>query len=246
MPTTTNYGWTTPADTDLVKDGASAIRTLGTAIDTTTKNLNPETTLGDIAYRSSTSNVKTRLALGTAGQLLQVNSGATAPEWATIQTGGMTSLASGSIASSATGFDLTSISTSYNDLILYMRNFSISTTANLLIHLNNDTTSNYWFINDEFASGTASTVAGNGETKVRLTNTISASRDGLSAYFIIYDYKNTTAFKSYEYYAIADYNKFAFGKGHFNDSSTLAITRITATASTGTFDSGTYELFGVK
>ena len=22
MPTTTNYGWTTPADTDLVKDGA--------------------------------------------------------------------------------------------------------------------------------------------------------------------------------------------------------------------------------
>ena len=38
MPTTTNYGWTTPADTDLVKDGASAIRTLGTAIDTTVFN----------------------------------------------------------------------------------------------------------------------------------------------------------------------------------------------------------------
>ncbi len=35
MPTTTNYGWTIPADTDLVKDGASAIRTLGNAIDTT-------------------------------------------------------------------------------------------------------------------------------------------------------------------------------------------------------------------
>ena len=34
MPTTTNYGWTTPADTDLVKDGASAIRSLGSAIDT--------------------------------------------------------------------------------------------------------------------------------------------------------------------------------------------------------------------
>lgn len=83
MATTTNYGWTTPDDTALVKDGAAAIRTLGSSVDTTTKNLNPETTLGDISYRSSTANVKTRLALGTAGQVLRVNSGATAPEWAT-------------------------------------------------------------------------------------------------------------------------------------------------------------------
>ena len=83
MATTTNYGWTTPNDTDLVKDGAAAIRTLGSSIDTTTKNLNPETTTGDLAYRSATANVKTRLALGTAGQVLRVNSGATAPEWAT-------------------------------------------------------------------------------------------------------------------------------------------------------------------
>ena len=83
MATTTNYSWTTPDDTDLVKDGASAIRTLGSAIDTTTKNLNPQTTTGAIAYRSSTSNVNTALAIGTAGQVLTVNSGATAPEWAT-------------------------------------------------------------------------------------------------------------------------------------------------------------------
>jgi hypothetical protein len=84
MATTTNYSWTTPDDTALVKDGASAIRTLGSSVDTTVKNLNPETTLGDIAYRSSTANTNTRLALGTAGQVLTVNSGATAPEWATV------------------------------------------------------------------------------------------------------------------------------------------------------------------
>jgi hypothetical protein len=83
MATTTNYGWTTPDDTALVKDGAAAIRTLGSSIDTTTKNLNPSTTLGDIEYRSSTPNVNTRLPLGTANQVLRVNSGATAPEWAT-------------------------------------------------------------------------------------------------------------------------------------------------------------------
>lgn len=34
MATTTNYGWTTPDDTSLVKDGAAAIRTLGSSIDT--------------------------------------------------------------------------------------------------------------------------------------------------------------------------------------------------------------------
>jgi hypothetical protein len=34
MATTTNYGWTTPDDTDLVKNGADAIRTLGSSIDT--------------------------------------------------------------------------------------------------------------------------------------------------------------------------------------------------------------------
>lgn len=86
MPTTTNYGWTTPADTDLVKDGALAIRTLGNGIDTTTKNLNPETTLGDISYRSSTSNTNTRLAIGTSGQVLTVVSGV--PAWAAPAGGG--------------------------------------------------------------------------------------------------------------------------------------------------------------
>ena len=36
MATTTNNGWETPDDTDLVKDGALAMRTLGNAIDTST------------------------------------------------------------------------------------------------------------------------------------------------------------------------------------------------------------------
>ena len=81
MANTTNYNWETPDDTDLVKDGAAAIRTLGSSIDTTTKNLNPETTLGDIAYRSATANTNTRLAIGTTGQVLTVAGGV--PTWAT-------------------------------------------------------------------------------------------------------------------------------------------------------------------
>jgi len=81
MATTTNYGWTTPNDTDLVKDGAAAIRTLGSSVDTTTKALNPSTTLGDIEYRSATANTNTRLAIGTTGQVLTVAGGV--PTWAT-------------------------------------------------------------------------------------------------------------------------------------------------------------------
>jgi hypothetical protein len=80
MATTTNYSWTTPDDTALVKDGASAIRTLGSAVDTTTKALNPSTTLGDIEYRSSSANTNTRLGIGSSGQVLTVASGV--PTWA--------------------------------------------------------------------------------------------------------------------------------------------------------------------
>jgi len=42
------------------------------------------TTAGDIIYRNAT--VPVRLGIGTANQVLRVNSGATAPEWATIST----------------------------------------------------------------------------------------------------------------------------------------------------------------
>ena len=40
MATTTNFGWTTPDNTGYVKDGALAIRTLGSAIDTSVYGLN--------------------------------------------------------------------------------------------------------------------------------------------------------------------------------------------------------------
>ena len=44
MATTTNFNWSTPDDTSLVKDGAAAIRTLGSSIDTTMAELKGGTT----------------------------------------------------------------------------------------------------------------------------------------------------------------------------------------------------------
>jgi hypothetical protein len=80
MATTTNYGWTTPNDTDLVKDGASAIRTLGSAIDSTVftnASAGIAKTLidakGDL-IAGSAADTAARLAVGTNGQVLIADS----------------------------------------------------------------------------------------------------------------------------------------------------------------------------
>jgi hypothetical protein len=78
---TTNYGWPMPTSTDLVTDLPADFDAFGQPVDTTLKALNPETTLGDISYRSAVSNTNTRLGIGTAGQVLSVSGGV--PAWTT-------------------------------------------------------------------------------------------------------------------------------------------------------------------
>jgi hypothetical protein len=78
---TTNYGWPMPTSTDLVTDLPADFDAFGQPVDTTLKALNPETTLGDISYRSAVSNTNTRLGIGTAGQVLAVSGGV--PAWTT-------------------------------------------------------------------------------------------------------------------------------------------------------------------
>jgi hypothetical protein len=54
MATTTNFGWTTPNDTDLVKDGAAAIRTALGGVDTSFVDLKGGTTGQVLAKASGT------------------------------------------------------------------------------------------------------------------------------------------------------------------------------------------------
>jgi hypothetical protein len=58
MATSPNYGWLEPDNTDLVKNGALAIRTLGNAIDTTMATMTPKSTYtakGSIAAATAAS-----------------------------------------------------------------------------------------------------------------------------------------------------------------------------------------------
>ena len=126
MATTTNYGWTTPDDTALVKDGAAAIRTLGSSVDTTTKNLNPSTTLGDIEYRSSTANTNTRLGIGSTGQVLTVVGGV--PAWSAFS-GGKVLQVVNATSSTAT----TIATTTYTDTTLTATITPTSATSKILV-----------------------------------------------------------------------------------------------------------------
>jgi len=76
MATSPNYGWLEPDNTDLVKNGALAIRTLGNAIDTTMATMTPKstvTTKGDLVAATAAS-TPARLAVGNNGETLVADS----------------------------------------------------------------------------------------------------------------------------------------------------------------------------
>jgi hypothetical protein len=95
MATTTNYSWTTPDDTALVKDGAAAIRSLGTAIDTTVfTNAGAAIAKATVDAKGdliagTADNTVARLAVGTDGHTLVADSAeATGLKWAAPGGGG--------------------------------------------------------------------------------------------------------------------------------------------------------------
>jgi len=146
MATTTNYGWTTPDDTALVKDGAAAIRTLGSSVDTTTKALNPSTTLGDIEYRSSTANTNTRLGIGTTGQILTVAAGV--PSWATPAGGSAMVLTKAQSFSASAAINVNdAFSATYKNYLIIINETATSgnfdTNMRLRVGGSDNTTSNY-------------------------------------------------------------------------------------------------------
>jgi hypothetical protein len=244
MATTTNYSWTTPDDTALVKDGAAAIRSLGTSVDTTTKALNPSTTLGDIEYRSSTANTNTRLGIGSTGNVLTVSGGV--PVWAAPAAGGMTEIASGTLSS--TLVLISSIPTTYKSLQLVVRNFKpITDNCNMRMRFNNDSTANR-HLADSVSTGVS------GRAFDATFSPISYSADNTAAegtaIVDIPDYANTTAWKSAFIFSLVNSgtasttaNAYWAMQGY---NQTSAITSLGLLAEGSGFTSGTYILYGVK
>jgi hypothetical protein len=242
MASTTNYSWSTPDDTDLVKDGAAAIRTLGSSADTTVKNLNPGTTAGDIDYYTS-STAKARIGIGTAGQVLQVNSGATAPEWATATSGGMTQLATGSL--SGTEVSLTSISQIYNNLVLVVNKPIASTANRLRIRVNNNTSSDYkdsYFANgsNSYANQSAAdNIQASGGQNINTTETNAQLTLQIPFYAL-------TGYKVIDYlFSSSGYGSSMIGFAYYNASTAISSIQIRLDGS-ATFSAGTYTLYGVK
>jgi hypothetical protein len=245
MATTTNYGWTTPDDTSLVKDGAAAIRTLGSSVDTTTKALNPSTTLGDIEYRSATANTNTRLPIGTTGQVLAVSGGV--PAWTNAaSSGGMTLINTGGTALTGASVTISSIPATYNELRIYIRGFRPATDpSDVLMRFNGDTGTRYRRVNG-FSSGTATF----NETSMKISDDTDNGVDTGFITMTIPDYANTTTWKNFLGYAVhsdhttptsVDYD---FYLGVYNQ--TAAIDSLTFFPGTGNWTSGTVFVYGVK
>jgi hypothetical protein len=252
MATTTNYSWTTPDDTDLVKDGASAIRTLGSSVDTTVKALSPGTTAGDIDYYT-TSTAKARVAIGTAGQVLTVNSGATAPQWSTPVSGAYTLLATAT-PSAATTISFTSISAGYKHLFLTWHSiFQSSNTTFFYTRLNNDATSKYF---TQTVSNNAGTVVAYNDglvgqigtiaydSPIGTTSTNDTFTSNSSGHMWIYDYADTTVRKLITYGSTASGKYPIFANAEYN--STSAIDRVDFIRNSTQTLTGKMYLFGVK
>jgi hypothetical protein len=246
MATTTNYGWTTPDDTALVKDGAAAIRTLGTSVDTTTKNLNPSTTLGDIEYRSSTANTNTRLGIGSTGQVLTVAAGV--PSWATPSSGGMTLLNAGGTTLTGSSITISSIPATYNDLRIIVRNFRPATdNSAMVLRINGDAGGSRHKTTSAISEDAASF---NTEYITITRGSDNGASNNLTA-TTIYDYANTTTFKICQTHASITPNSstpaninMLINHGYYNQ--TTAISSLEFRCDSGNFTSGTVFVYGVK
>jgi hypothetical protein len=252
MATTTNYSWSTPDDTALVKDGAAAIRSLGTAIDSTVFT-NAGAAIaktivdakGDIIAATAADTVS-RLAVGANDTVLTADSStATGLKWAAPASGGMTLISTTTLTGATV--TLSSIPQTYNNLVLVIRNFLPDTDNSYMqVRFNGDSGVNYYSTNLGGADLTAQAKFDDW-TSVNMTNDNSVA-NGISV-VTFFDYANTTTYKMGTLLA-ASTNSSTTTQMNFRQKLILwydasAISSMVFYTG-GNFTSGTVLLYGVK
>ena len=213
------------------------------------------TTAGDIIYRNAT--VPTRLAIGTASQVLTVNSGATAPEWTTLATGGFTKIATASL-SAATSISFTSIPTTYKRLqIIFSNIYQSAQDVFWGMRLNNNSTAGAYFfrgaytgsVNGGTYGGTSATYFGSDFYDAPIGTTRYDDFPAQKGYAVIdiFNADSASVTKQVQW----QFNGFRpgqaqtitnFGNGYYD--STTAISRVDFIRSSTQSITGTIELWG--
>ncbi len=146
------------------------------------------TTAGDIIYRNAT--VPVRLGIGTAGQVLKVNSGATAPEWVTSPSGSMTKITTGTfttVANTSTTFDGVFTSTYKKYLIVTNNLIASSNPLTIDIQLRAGAVTKaanyYGAITRTGYLGTSTIVAANNAASCQISQGSTTYPTGLTMYF---------------------------------------------------------------
>jgi hypothetical protein len=205
------------------------------------------TTTGDIYYASA-ANTPARLGIGTAAQLLAVNSGATAPEWvAAPAAGGMTLLdtvtASGGTAS------FTSIPSGYKNLLIVFKNIVCATyDVVFYLRLNSDSGSNYSYNCIGNSSGTPSSIEAISANYqwMSLTTNQSTDRFAYSGSLNIYRYAEAEGHHMDGFARANTETQPYAGVLRGFHSTGAAVTTVTFGSVSGNMSSGTAYLYGVK
>jgi hypothetical protein len=253
MATTTNYSWSTPDDTALVKDGAAAIRSLGTAIDTTVFNnagAGIAKTIvdakGDIIAATAADTVS-RLAVGANDTVLTADStAATGLKWATVAGGGMTLLSTTTLSGAST--TVSSISAAYENLYVEIEG-AIWNTATSRVQLELTGTGAVAF---RVAGVGNSLVTNNGTVTLSVNNNSQDwSRTGGDNFinFTIFNYASTNTYKGFSLNCVyqddggSNIQHTNFFGGLSNDG---AINALLVKCGGNTMTAGTIKIYGVK
>ena len=201
------------------------------------------TTAGDLIYGTAADTVA-RLGIGTAGQVLQVNSGATAPEWATPAGGGAQSFTLISTTNLSGATTTVSGLSGKNQFYFFINGASMSgASQELSVRFNSDSGNNYKQVGIQAAGDTFQGFDNFDAAQVQFAQQGNDAANTISGYLML-DGANATTIKPYTWcsYANGTSNKNRMGMGRYLGTS--VISSVSVIAGSGTFDAGQILVYG--